>query len=139
VAVAAGTGAPVDPCAAPTQDDPRMVAIKAYWDRYSIYPGMVFDAMATFGVDAYDLEKAIDYEVNIIQWMRFNQAPNGLGGVKQWDSASIEKVLNWLGEDVKDKWMRVYAQDALDRAARLKANNPAWVADWDAGHVGVQG
>lgn len=119
--VVAGGGLYTDPCAPVVVDNSRRDAIRAYWSKYSIYPAMVFDAMQAFGVDADELEDAIDYNVNIYHWMRFNQAPDGLGGLKAWSAADIDQYLNWVGTALTDRWARVYAQDVLDLAARRVA------------------
>lgn len=115
---AVGGGSPTDPCAAPPVD-PRRANIKAYWDTYAIYPGMVFDAMLAFGVDYDELENAIDYRVDVIHWLRYNKAPVEL--IKTWDDAAIDQIITWGGGDVADKWQRVNVQDNLDLAARRKA------------------
>lgn len=107
----------VDPCTVPV--DPRTATIKAYWDKYAIYPSMVMDSMLAFGVDSDELESAIDYRVDIVRWLRYNKAPDAL--IKTWDDTAIDQYLTFYDMDVTDKWERVNVQDQLDLAARRKA------------------
>lgn len=118
--VAVGGGLSVDSCPA-FVPDPRRVNIQAYWEAFAIYPAMIFDAMRDFNVSADELEDVMDYKVNIYRYLRFNGAPDGLGGLKVWDAASIDQYLDFNYISRSDQWQRVYAQDALDLAARREA------------------
>jgi len=116
--VTVGGGLPTDPCA-PFVEDPRRANIRGYWEAYAIYPTMVMDAMIAFGVDYDELENAINYKVDVINWLRYNKAPATL--IKTWDDASIDQIITWIGGDLTDKWERVNVQDQLDLAARREA------------------
>lgn len=96
--------------------DPRMVAIRAFFDAYQLQPAIIFSAMVTYGVSVDDLEDALDYRVNVIHYLRLNSAPDGLGGVKIWPKAEIDKVMIWFGS-LDTPWVRLAVQDILDRSA----------------------
>lgn len=100
--------------------DPRMVAIRAFWDANSLKPQTIFAAMQQYGVSVDDLEDALDYRVNVIHYLRSNNAPDGLGGVKIWPAASINKVLAFYGA-AASSWTSLVAQDILDRSANRVA------------------
>lgn len=55
--------------------DPRLLAIRAFFDFYQLQPQVIFKAMQDYGVSVDDLEDALDYRVNIVHYMRANNAP----------------------------------------------------------------
>ena len=117
--VAIGGGLPEGACS-PAPLDPRTAAIRAFWDAYQLQPQKIFEAMAVYGVDADELEDALDYRVNIVHYMRANNAPDGLGGLKIWPKAEVDRIIAWAGA-ADTPWVRLAVQDALDMAtARIE-------------------
>lgn len=145
-----GTNRPQTP--EETQALERRRAIQAYFNAYSSDPSQIFDAMEQFGVGVAELADCMDYRINIIDWMRYNNAPDGFGGLRVWPEADIVTYINWQGqqpnalrngETVAQGWaargitdpttnkhLRVAAQREFDRVVRRQAANPAYVPPW---------
>jgi hypothetical protein len=98
----------------PVVVDQRAVNIRSFFDANKEHPQVVFDAMQAYGVSAAELS-ADTSGVNITHWMRANDAPDGLGGIKEWSDAAIHQFTGYVGianSPTTDIWV----QDVLDRA-----------------------
>ena len=135
-----------------TQALERRRAIQAYFNAFESDPWQIFDAMQQFGVGAAELADCMDYRINIVDWMRYHNAPDGFGGLKVWPEADIAAYITWQGnqpnvmrageliatdwasrgitDPTTNKSLRVAAQREFDRDARRKVINPSYVAPW---------
>lgn len=116
--VAIGGGIPNSCFNFPESPDSRRDSIVSYFNSVKDQPKIFFAAMEQFNVTAAEVTNLLAPQLNFVHYMRINGAPNGLGGLKVWNSLEIDQYLVWAGKAsyLDFDYERMLAQDVLDQA-----------------------
>ncbi len=113
-------------------------------------PALTKQLMLVHNVSVQEIQTAMDYKVDVINWMRMNGFPDGFQGLKVWPDAEIDAIIKWqtaqlnpvgpgtIGDlfayqqidPLTDKKHRAEMQDILDREHRRQQINPAVTLPW---------
>lgn len=103
-------------------------------------PKLTQTEMLKHNISTEEMRQSMDYKINIIDWMRENNFPDGFQGLKVWPDSEINKFLAWAnpkresGNNALNLKMgvmtKVQAQAALDTEHARMAVNPAYKSEY---------